>query len=96
MGAHTFMHTVVTTDELKTYDDLVQEAWDREGRNSYNGTISTTTKCLKHFHRMQTDAEVEEWLKTDEPFDLTQKWGPCKYVTYPESFRVTYFGWAAS
>ena len=96
MGAHSFLHKLVTAEPQKTYEHLVKEAYYYHGHDSYNGTISTTSKLVQHFQHFHTDAEVDAWLDTDEPWNLTEKWGACKYVEYPESKKVAFFGWAAS
>ena len=75
--------------------NLVKEAYAEYGHDSYNGTISTTSKCVKHHRKFYSDASVEAWLATEEPWEVTEKWGACKYVEYPESTKVAFFGWAA-
>ena len=95
MGAHSFLHKIVTSDPKGTYEHLVKEAYYFHGHDAYNGTISTTShleKCKKSF---VTDAEVDAWLDTDEPWNITDKWSSCKYVQYPESQKIALFGWAA-
>ena len=96
MGAHSFLHVIVTSNPQETYEHLVKEAYYYHGHDTYNGTISTTTKLSKFNKRFTTDAEVDAWLETDMPWDVTEKWGACKYVDYPESERIALFGWAAS
>jgi hypothetical protein len=95
MGAHSFLHKIVTDDPKGTYEHLVKEAYYYHGHDSYNGTISTTSGLKKHSMGFDTDEQVDAWLNTDEPWDLTEKWGACKYVQYPETKKVAFFGWAA-
>lgn len=95
MGATSFLHIVKTTDPQQGYVDLVKEAYYEYGHDSYNGTISTTTKCVEHFQHFNSDAEVQDWLNGDEPWSITEKWGACKFVRLPDSDKIAYFGWAA-
>jgi hypothetical protein len=95
MGAHSFLHKIVTSDPKGTYEHLVKEAYYYHGHDSYNGTISTTSGLKEHRMGFETDEQVDAWLVTDEPWDLTDKWGPCGYVQYPESQKIAFFGWAA-
>ena len=95
MGAHSFLHKIVTDDPQGTYEHLVKEAYYYHGHDSYNGTISTTSKCVEHFQHFNTDVEVDAWLETSDPWKLTDKWDACKFVRYPETKRIAFFGWAA-
>jgi len=85
----------VTDDPQGEYEHLVKEAYYYHGHDSYNGTISTTSKCIEHFQHFNSDAEVDAWLDTDEPWNVTEKWGACKFVRYPDSKRIAFFGWAS-
>ena len=96
MGAHSFLHKIVTSDPKGTYEHLVKEAYYYHGHDAYNGTISTTCGLDKFNKQFETDADVDAWLDTDQPWDITEKWGPCNYVQYPESQKIAFFGWAAS
>ena len=95
MGAHSFLHKLVTSNPQETYEHLVKEAYYYHGHDAYNGTISTTSKLEKHHRKFYSDESVDAWLDTAEPWEVTEKWGACKYVEYPESKKVAFFGWAA-
>ena len=59
MGAHSFLHKIVTSDAKGTYEHLVKEAYYYHGHDSYNGTISTTSGLKEHRMGFETDEQVD-------------------------------------
>lgn len=83
MGACTFRNTTRAYSMKDAYSQLVEDAIEEHGNDSYNGTISTT-QGFKDYTR-----EFKASKLTPEQFivkyeDQSSKWGPCIAVCLEE------------
>lgn len=78
MGAHDFWNTSKNADVQKAYDELVSNALVEDGRDPYNGTISTTRGFVVA-SRTPVPAKLAEALalRRFENNELV-KWGPAE------------------
>lgn len=87
MGATTFFEEVKGTDSKQTYEALVANAIIDWGRDSYNGTISTTSGCVEIRLPKDYDGDAydyaHELLQSDGKFGI-EKYGKAGFLIIDE------------
>lgn len=100
MGAHDFATKATGDSPEKAYRSAVQKAQRREGRNPYNGTISTTKGfVVMDLEDVSDDGKpsVREVIDYALEHDKVRKRGNCACFPMPNEDNAYLFaGWAAS
>lgn len=86
MGAHSFQVVSKQTDPAAAYRDLVAAALVEHGRDTYNGTISTTSGFHVFGSTPLTPSAAQRIA--NERLSVLDKWGHCEAVAVGSVTRV--------
>lgn len=86
MGAHSFQVVSEQADPAAAYRDLVADALAEHGRDTYNGTISTT-RGFRVFASTPLTPSAAQRI-AEERLGALEKWGHCEAVAVGSVTRV--------
>jgi len=87
MGAHSFTCTAREQDPRAAYERLVDEAISDHGRDTYNGTISTT-RGFRVFSSVPTTKVAADSLSRSR-LEHLEKWGHCEAIAVGRAAKTT-------